>query len=184
MNRVAALLAAALLAGCAARTTAAEKPAEKPRVPGPAAGSPVPGVADLVQDRTVFFTRRVADETVAFRFTATELTSRGRLLGELAWEGRRGGGRASGVAATLGFDRGQAGDCQGRVTLRFEPVPLEGLAAPATLDPVSVELRRAGAVGRAAATLCEGAGELVATLRDLGARLADLVPRDRPAPTD
>jgi hypothetical protein len=173
--RVSALLLFAFLGGCAAGGAAAERPAAPP---GPAAAESVPGVQDLVQGRAVFFTRRLGGETVAFRFVPTEVTSRGRVLGELAWEGRRGSGRETAVAAAVGFERGAAGDCAGRITLRLEPVALEGLAAPATLDPVSVDLRRAGSLGRAAVALCQGAGDLVATLRDLGAQLDDLLARD------
>lgn len=175
----AAALAAtlALAAGCATRAPEAAARADAPP-PGPAAATALPGVDDLVRGRAVFFTRRIGGETVAFRFVPTEVTSRGRLLGELSWEGRRGSGRAADVAAAVGFERGAAGDCAGRITLRLEPVALEGLAAPATLDPVSVDLKRAGSLGRTAVTLCRGAGDLAATLRDLGAQLDDLLARD------
>jgi hypothetical protein len=147
----AAALAAtlALAAGCATRAPEAAARADAPP-PGPAAATALPGVDDLVRGRAV----------------------------ELSWEGRRGSGRAADVAAAVGFERGAAGDCAGRITLRLEPVALEGLAAPATLDPVSVDLRRAGSLGRAAVALCQGAGDLVATLRDLGAQLDDLLARD------
>lgn len=173
------VLAAALLsaagAGCAATTGGAAE-ATGPRL---VAAERVPRLADLVQERTVFFTRRLGDggEVVAFSFTPDEVTSRGRLIGTLAYDGRRGSGVVAGVAGTLGFARtGEAG-C-GRLTLALDETTLDALRVRARFEPVAVDLERAGRTGQAAAALCEGARDLVARLRELGGALEDLMPRD------
>ncbi len=171
------ILAAALLgaAGCASPARGAAEGSD-PRL---VAAEAVPRVADLVQGRTVFFTRRLGDggEVVAFSFTPGEVTSRGRLIGTLAYDGRRGGGVVEGVAGTLGFADAQAAGC-GRLTLALDEAPLDALGVRARFEPISVDLDRAGRAGRAAATLCEGARDLVARLRALGGTLEDLVPRE------
>lgn len=172
---LAATLLAAGGAGCAAAAGGAAE------TPGPrlVAAEAVPRLTDLVQGRTVFFTRRLGDEgeVVAFSFTPDEVTSRGRLIGTLAYDGRDGSGVVSGVAGTLGFARtGEAG-C-GRLTLALEETTLDTLGVRARFEPVAVDVERAGRTGRAAAALCDEARDLVARLRDFGGALEDLVPQD------
>lgn len=171
----AALLAAAT-AGCASPTRGAAAEVATPRL---VAAEALPALADLVRDRTVFFTRRLGPggETVAFAFTPDELTSRGRLIGRLAYDGPRGSGVVEGVGGTLGFARAGDAGC-GRLTLAIEETTLDPMGVRARFDPVSVDLARAGRPGRAATTLCEGARDLMARLRDLGSALEDLVPQD------
>jgi hypothetical protein len=167
----ASALLVGLALGCADRRAVAGVE-EGPAVPGPALA--VPGVPDALQGRTVYFTRRLgpSGETVALRFTPAEITSRGRVVGELVVEGRQLSGTVAGAAATLGFDR-EGGSC-GRVTLAFEPVRLPASPRETALAPVAVDLARAGRPGRLAAALCTGATDLAATLRRL---VDDLLPR-------
>ncbi|HEX7124437.1 MAG TPA: hypothetical protein VF406_01515 [Thermodesulfobacteriota bacterium] len=176
---LALVLAATLLAAASSGCAATAGSADEASVPRLVAAEAVPRLADLVQGRTVFFTRRLGDggETVAFSFTPDEVTSRGRLIGTLAYEGRGGSGVVPGVAGTLGFARAGEAGC-GRLTLALEETTLDSLGVRARFEPVAVDLSRAGRAGRAAAALCEEARDLVARLRDLGGSLGDLVPQD------
>lgn len=176
--------ATARLALILAVTAAGATPA-RAVVPAPGAAPPpavragaVAGVPDLLHGRTAFFTRRLEPDggTVAFGFTPREVTSRGRLVGDLTYHGPATSGTVEGVLARVGL-AGERGCAQ--VTLDLDPVALPGLAGRAALDPVAVDLSRSpGAVGRLAAALCEGAADLGRLLRDLEAGLGELAPRE------
>ncbi len=168
------------LPACAARgapSNPSPRAAAHPRAIESVEALPVPGVADWVYHDAVVFTRRLppTGEAVAFAFTPRELTTAGRLVGELSYTGRHASGRVDGVVARLSFAAaGAAGGC-GAVALQLEPVTLDRLGVRAAFPPVSVDLTRAaGPVGRIGAALCQGADRLAAALRELGAALRAL----------